>query len=77
MPAGHLTAVDVSTIERMAVAWATFRETTLALAHMTLVRGRDGNVVRNPLLMVRKQAAEEMHLLRAGARPVAAGAHPA
>jgi P27 family predicted phage terminase small subunit len=62
MPDGYLTAADVSTIERMAVAWATFRETTLALNDKTLVRGRDGNVVRNPLLMVRKQAAEEMHL---------------
>src|SRR5262245_52289419 len=61
-PDGHLTAADVSTIERMAVAWATFRQTTLALNDKTLVRGKDGNVVRNPLLIVQRQAAEEMHL---------------
>jgi P27 family predicted phage terminase small subunit len=46
----------------MAVAWATFREITLALNEKTVVRGKDGNVVRNPLLIVQKQAAEEMHL---------------
>jgi hypothetical protein len=33
-----LTAADTSTMERMAVGWATFRETTLALQDRTLVR---------------------------------------
>src|SRR6476661_8961607 len=61
LPEDLLTAADISTIERMAVAWAAFRETTLALQDRTLVRGRDGDIVRNPFLIVRQQAAAEMH----------------
>ena len=61
LPDELLTAADTSTIERMAVAWATFREATAAIQDRTLTRGRDGNIVRNPLIFVRATAAAEMH----------------
>ena len=73
LPDELLTSADTSTIERMSVAWATFRDCTVALGDRTLVRGRDGNVVRNPLLFIRAAAAAEMHAcgLALGLSPLA------
>jgi P27 family predicted phage terminase small subunit len=63
LPDGLLTAADVSTLERMAIAWSTYREAQgkINLSGL-LTRGEDGQPVRNPLLIIRKQAAEEMNL---------------
>lgn len=61
LPIGLLTRADEQVLERMAVAWAAFREAcTLVRQSGLLVKGQFGNVVRNPLLIVRKQQAEEM-----------------
>lgn len=61
LPDGLLTAADDQVLERMAVAWSSYREASASIKQTgTLVRGALGNAVRNPLLMVRKQAAEEM-----------------
>jgi P27 family predicted phage terminase small subunit len=62
LPDELLSRADVSTIERMAIAWARFREARARIGNQILVLGRDGNVVRNPLLIVQKQAEETMHL---------------
>ena len=57
----HLTAADQQVCERMAVAWATFRQTCQLINQSSLLtRGRDDEPVRNPLLSVRRQAAQEM-----------------
>lgn len=61
LPDGLLTLADEAVLERMAVAWAQFREACDGIRTSgLLVRGTLGNVVRNPLLIVRKQATEEM-----------------
>jgi P27 family predicted phage terminase small subunit len=61
LPPELLSAADNSLIERMAVAWSTFRETTRRIdACDLLARGDRGQSVRNPLLIVRTQAAAEM-----------------
>lgn len=61
LPIEMLTGADEQVLERMAIAWATFREADDKLkASSLLVKGQFGNVVRNPLLIIRKQAAEEM-----------------
>jgi P27 family predicted phage terminase small subunit len=61
LPIGLLTGADQSVLERMAVAWARFRECQREIAVVGLVaKGDRGQSVRNPLLIVQKQAAEEM-----------------
>jgi P27 family predicted phage terminase small subunit len=63
LPDGHLKAADTSTLERMAVAWSTFREATILINQSRLLtRGQHGEPTRNPLLIVQKQAAEQMNL---------------
>src|SRR4051812_41970727 len=55
LPPGLLTAADTQVVERLAVAWALFRETSEKIAATSLlVRGVDGNLVRNPLVVVQK-----------------------
>jgi len=61
LPMNLLTRADTSMLERMAIAWATFRETTARIhASDLVVQGREGAVVRNPLVVIRGQAAQEM-----------------
>jgi P27 family predicted phage terminase small subunit len=61
LPVELLTRADEQVLERMAVAWACYRETSAMLRKSTLlVKGQFGNAVRSPLLIIRKQAAEEM-----------------
>jgi P27 family predicted phage terminase small subunit len=63
LPDGLLSRADVSVLERMAVAWTTYREADDRINKTDmLVPGRDGNTVKNPLLSIRKQAAEEMQV---------------
>src|SRR5215207_1274341 len=65
-PAGLLCLADQVVCERMAVSWCTFRECTRVLAKEGLVvRGHDERPARNPLLIVMRQAADELE--RAGA----------
>src|SRR5215203_7192989 len=62
LPVEVLTRADEQVIERMAVAWTAYREACEGLRKSgTLVKGQFGNVVRNPLLIVKKQAVEEMN----------------
>ena len=62
LPAGLLSKADTQVLERMSVAWASYRDVTgKILTAGLLVRGHLGEAVRNPLLIIRKQAAEEMH----------------
>ena len=61
LPVELLTRADHQVLERMAVAWATFRQTTIAINQSGLLtRGQNGEPVRNPLLAVRKLATTEM-----------------
>jgi P27 family predicted phage terminase small subunit len=65
LPAGVLTAADQAVCERMAIAWATFREATRTIAASgLLIKGHDNRPARNPLLIVQRGAAEELE--RAG-----------
>jgi P27 family predicted phage terminase small subunit len=61
LPVELLSRADVQVLERMAVAWATFRQTcTLINQAGLLTRGQRGEPVYNPLLRVRTAATEEM-----------------
>jgi P27 family predicted phage terminase small subunit len=61
LPTGLLSMADVQVLERMAVAWATFRQACgLINQSGPLIRGQHGELVYNPLLRVRSAAAEEM-----------------
>ena len=61
LPVELLSRADNQVLERMAVAWATFRQTTdLINKAGLLTRGQNGEPVRNPLLAVRKLACMEM-----------------
>lgn len=65
LPAGLLTRADEQGLERMAIAWARMWSCTLKIREIgMMVRGPNGTPVRNPLLIVERQAREEMH--RAG-----------
>jgi len=61
LPVELLSRADHQVLERMAVAWATFRHTTILINQAGLLtRGQNGEPVRNPLLAVRKLATTEM-----------------
>jgi P27 family predicted phage terminase small subunit len=61
LPVELLSRADNQVLERMAVAWATFRQTCVAINQAGLLtRGQHGEAVRNPLIAVRKIAALEM-----------------
>jgi len=62
LPPGTLTRADEQVLERMACAWAQFREACAGLRKSaTIVRGDRGQAVRSPLLIVKNQAAAEMN----------------
>lgn len=62
LPVALLTRADTAVLERMAVAWAEFREASIAINRSGLItRGQNNEPVRNPLLTVRRHAAAEMH----------------
>src|SRR5262245_40068886 len=61
LPKGLLTRADTNAIERMAVAWALFREITAICNKEPLaVKGSMGTKKRNPLILIRKQLSDEM-----------------
>ena len=61
LPVGLLTCADTSTMERMAVSWAAFRDATERLrAADVLAQGRERTVVKNPLFTIQRQASQEM-----------------
>ena len=63
LPVGLLSRTDNQSLERMAIAWTTFRETSEKINRSgLLVSDKEGNTVRNPLLLIRKQAADEMQI---------------
>ena len=63
LPDELLSRADNQVLERMAVAWATFRQTCELINQSGLLtRGQNGEPVRNPLLAVRKLAAMEMEV---------------
>jgi P27 family predicted phage terminase small subunit len=60
LPVGLLSRADEQALERMAVAWAEFRETKKAIQVTgKLVQSPQGPV-RNPLFVIRNQAQREM-----------------
>src|SRR5262245_31579815 len=62
LPVELLTRADVATIERMAIAWASYRAATILINQTGfLTKGRKGEPVYNPLLRVRSHAADEMN----------------
>lgn len=64
MPVGLLTRADEQALERMAVAWSRFWDCRKKIAATGLiVKGANGPI-KNPLLIVERDAREEMH--RAG-----------
>ena len=61
LPIELLSRADVQCLERMAIAWATFRQTTILINQSGLLtRGQRGEAVYNPLMRVRSAATEEM-----------------
>lgn len=63
MPAGLLTPADSQAIERMAVAWARFRECQRKIATLTMfTRGLVGQLTISPLVRTQNLAAKEMNL---------------
>jgi P27 family predicted phage terminase small subunit len=67
LPEDLLTRADESTLERAATAWAQFREATRQVnASGLLIKGLLGAPVKNPLLTVQKQAAQELEACSAG-----------
>ena len=61
LPEALLSRADVQALERMSIAWAAFRQTTIAINQSGLLtRGSSGEPVRNPLLLVRQAASDEM-----------------
>ncbi|QIG46636.1 phage terminase small subunit P27 family [Nordella sp. HKS 07] len=62
LPGELLSRADNQVLERMSIAWAAFRETSVAINESGLLTlGQNGEQVRNPLLSVRRQATQEMH----------------
>ena len=62
LPVELLSRADEQCLERMAIAWAAFRQTTILINKAGLLtRGANGEPVRNPLLLIRATAADEMH----------------
>jgi P27 family predicted phage terminase small subunit len=61
LPAELLTRADEQCLERMAVAWSTYRQAcTLINQSGLLTRGQNGEPTYNPLHRVRSAAAAEM-----------------
>ena len=74
LPVELMSRADVQVLERMAVAWAAFRQTTVLINQSGLLtRGRNGEAVFNPLMRVRNAATEEMQAcgLQLGLSPLA------
>ena len=64
LPDGFLTRADTQTLERMAIAWAQFREATRQINRSALLTTsvKDPSMpVRNPLLLIQQKAAHMMH----------------
>ena len=62
LPVSLLSRADVQALERMSIAWAAFRDLTIKInASGFLTRGANGEPVRNPLWLLRRDAAAEMH----------------
>src|SRR6476619_2380637 len=62
MPEGLYTQADRGTLERYCVSWAGYRELTEQIQSIgVLCRGREGQIVRNPLFICRGQVADDMH----------------
>lgn len=61
LPEALLTRADTQALERMAIAWAAFRQASIMINQSGLLtRGANNEPVRNPLLIVRNNAAAEM-----------------
>jgi P27 family predicted phage terminase small subunit len=74
LPKGLVTGADTAACEVFAVAWATWREAQRALNPTgQLVRGSEGQPVRNPWKAIARQASGEMNMFGAalGMSPLA------
>ena len=60
VPAGLLTRADTQCVERAAVAWAMYRATSRQIASIGLLVKTDEGPRRNPLLIIRRQASEDL-----------------
>src|SRR5215208_3007700 len=64
LPEGILTSADTQCIERMSVAWSTYRQCAALIREgAALVKGHDSRPTKNPAFSVMRQAAAEMELL--------------
>jgi P27 family predicted phage terminase small subunit len=61
LPVGLLSQADESMLERMAVAWCRFRQVHATIEKTGLLVQSPMGPIRNPLLVVEKAAALEMH----------------
>ena len=63
LPEGILTSADTQCIERMSVAWSTYRQCAAIIREgAVLVKGHDSRPTKNPAFSVMRQAAAEMEL---------------
>ena len=63
LPKGLLTGADTAFCEVFAVSWATFREAQRAIGRSgKLVRGSEGQPIRNPWNGIARQARDEIHM---------------
>jgi P27 family predicted phage terminase small subunit len=60
VPAGLLTRADTQCVERASVAWAMYRATSRQIASIGLLVETDEGPRRNPLLIIRRQASEDL-----------------
>jgi P27 family predicted phage terminase small subunit len=61
LPVGLLSRADETMLERMAVAWCRFRQVHATIEKTGLLVQSPMGPIRNPLLVVEKAAAVEMH----------------
>ncbi len=62
MPAGVLTLADSQAVERMAVAWARYRDCQVKITQLSMfARGSTGQLAMSPLVKIQALAAREMH----------------
>jgi len=61
LPVALLTRADEGVLERYVIAWARLHETQRQIGIEGLTIEGPNGTVRNPLLVVQKQATEEMH----------------
>jgi len=85
LPSDLLSRADIQALERMAIAWASYRQVCVLINQTGLLtKGQKGDLIPNPLFRIRNAATIEMQACgmqlglspRARARIAAAGDNP-